>query len=140
MIVLDTNVVSEPMKPNGDPTVQAWLDRQIAETLFLTTVNLAELLLGLEFLPTGRRKVRLRSTMTELLSQLFCSRILPFDQNAAETYASLVGKARAGGHILSMADAQIAAIAKTHGYTVATRDASPFTLAGVSIINPWKEV
>ncbi|MGH8161318.1 MAG: type II toxin-antitoxin system VapC family toxin [Gammaproteobacteria bacterium] len=140
MIILDTNVVSEPMRRDADPAVQAWLNRQMAETLYLTTVNLAELLLGLEVLPDGKRKTRLRGSLTQLLARLFSSRILPFDQDAAETYAPLVGRARTKGHTLSVADAQIAAIAATRDYTVATRDLAPFAAVNVPTINPWKEV
>ncbi|HET7922805.1 MAG TPA: type II toxin-antitoxin system VapC family toxin [Gammaproteobacteria bacterium] len=138
MIILDTNVVSEPMKRNGSIAVQTWLDRQVAETLYLTTINLAELLTGLEILPNGRRKKGLKTALTELITQLFGSRILPFDREAAETYAALVGHARASGYALSVADAQIAAIATVHGYTVATRDTTPFAVADVPVINPWE--
>lgn len=138
MIVLDTNVVSEPMKPDGNPAVQAWLDRQTAETLYLTATSLSELLVGIGILPDGKRKEGLDAALTELMAQLFGSRILPFDQKAATTYASLVGRARTGGYLISVADAQIAAIASVHGFTVATRDTAPFVAAGVPVINPWK--
>lgn len=139
MIVLDTNVVSEPMKPGGNPVVQAWLDRQVAETLYLTATSLAELLVGIEVLPDGKRKAGLDAALNELIAGLFGLRILPFDQQAAIAFAPLVGRARAGGCHISVADGQIAAIAATHGFTVATRDTAPFVAAGVTIINPWDE-
>ncbi|AEU38693.1 type II toxin-antitoxin system VapC family toxin [Granulicella mallensis] len=139
MIILDTNVVSEPMRPNGDPRVGAWLDRQMAETLYLTATSLSELLVGVELLPEGKRKQGLASALSDLMNRLFGSRILPFDQQAAITYASLIGQARIGGHHLSVADGQIAAIAKVHGFIVATRDTTPFVAAGISILNPWEE-
>jgi toxin FitB len=139
MIILDTNVVSEPMKPNGDPAVRAWLDRQVAETLYLTATSLSELLTGVELLPEGKRKQGLAAALSGLMLRLFGSRILPFDQQAAITYASLIGQAKAIGHPISVADGQIAAIAKTHGFTVATRDTTPFTSVGVSILNPWED-
>ena len=139
MIVLDTNVVSEPMKPNGNPTVQAWLDQQVAETLYLTATSLSELLVGIEILPDGKRKEGLDAALVELVARLFGSRILPFDQQAAMSYAPLVGHARTGGRIISVADGQIAAIAVVHGFTVATRDTEPFVAAGVPVINPWEE-
>ena len=139
MIILDTNVVSEPMKPNGDPAVRAWLDRQVAETLYLTATSLSELLVGVELLPEGKRKQGLAAALSGLMLKLFGSRILPFDQQAAITYASLIGQANASGHPISVADGQIAAIAKTHGFTVATRDTMPFTSVGVSILNPWED-
>ena len=138
MIILDTNVVSEPMKPDGAPGVQYWLDEQIAETLYLTSISLSELLLGVELLPGGKRKVGLAAALSELLSTLFGTRILPFDQQAATLYASRVSSARAAGKAISMADGQIAAIAAVHGFTVATRDTAPFVAAGVPVVNPWE--
>jgi predicted nucleic acid-binding protein len=137
MIVLDTNVVSEPMKPSADPTVQAWLDRQVAETLYLTATSLAELLVGIEILPSGRRKDGLAAALAELMAVLFGPRILPFDQQAAIAYAPVVSRARAAGTIISVADGQIAAIAAARGFTIATRDTAPFVAAGLPVINPW---
>ncbi len=139
MIILDTNVVSEPMKPAGNPAVQAWLDRQVAETLYLTATSLSELLAGIEILPDGKRKEGLDTALNELLARLFGSRILPFDQQAAVAYAPIVSRVRASGRILSVADGQIAAIATVHGFTVATRDTAPFIAAAVPIINPWEK-
>ena len=137
MIILDTNVVSEPMKPNGNPAVQAWLDQQTAETLYLTTTSLSELLVGIEFLPEGKRKEGLDAALNNLLEQLFGSRILPFDSQAARAYAPLIGRAKTNGCAISVADGQIAAIASVHGFSVATRDTAPFIATGVPIINPW---
>ena len=138
MIVLDTNVISEPLKPNGNPVVQAWLDRQAAETLYLTATSLSELLVGVAVLPDSKRKTGLDAALSELLTNLFGPRILAFDQRAAMAYASLVGRARSAGRHMSVADGQIAAIASVHGFTVATRDTAPFAAAGVPIINPWE--
>lgn len=138
MIILDTNVVSEPMRPVSDPAVQAWLDRQAAETLFLTATGLSELLLGVEILPDGKRKQGLGAALAELVAALFEGRILPFDQQAAMHYAPIVSRARAEGQSISFADGQIAAIAAAHGLTVATRDTAPFKAAGVPVVNPWE--
>ena len=138
MIILDTNVVSEPMKPNGNPSVLAWLDQQVADTLYLTAISLAELLVGIEVLPNGRRKDGLDIALANLMSSLFGSRILAFDQKAAKAYAPLVGRARAAGRALPMADGQIAAIATVQGFIVATRDTAPFEAAGVPVLNPWE--
>lgn len=137
MIILDTNVVSEPMKPSGDPAVKAWLNKQVAETLFLTATSLSELLVGIELLPMGRRKDGLSDALSELVQTLFRARVLPFDQQAALAFAPLVSRARAVGKIISVGDGQIAAIASVHGFTVATRDTAPFIAAGVAVINPW---
>jgi predicted nucleic acid-binding protein len=138
MIILDTNVVSEPMKPSGAPSVVDWLDRQAAETLYLTAVNLAELLVGVETLPVGKRRVGVGAALSALIAKLFGVRILPFDEDATRTYATLVARARANGVALSVADAQIAAIAASMGFTVATRDTAPFVAAGVPIVDPWR--
>jgi hypothetical protein len=138
VIILDTNVVSEPMKVNADPAVAAWLDRQAAETLYLTAVSLAELLVGVETMPAGKRREGVGAALGELLSRLFGARILPFDENAARAYATLVARARANGCALSAADAEIAAIATVKGFTVATRDTAPFVAAGVPIVDPWR--
>ncbi|MGA2888521.1 MAG: type II toxin-antitoxin system VapC family toxin [Terracidiphilus sp.] len=138
MIILDTNVISEPMKADADPAVAGWLDRQAAETLYLTATNLSELLLGIELLPGGRRKRGLSVAMRELLERLFGARFLDFDREAAAAYALLVSRTTAKGFSISVADGQIAAIAVVHGFTVATRDTVPFVAAGVPVINPWK--
>jgi predicted nucleic acid-binding protein len=138
MIILDTNVVSEPMKANGAASVVDWLDRQTAETLYLTAVNLAELLVGVETMPVGKRREGVGASLAALIAKLFGARILPFDEDAARTYAALVARARARGVALSVADAQIAAIATVKGFMVATRDTTPFVAAGVPIIDPWR--
>jgi toxin FitB len=138
VIVLDTNVVSEPMRRDADPAVQAWLDRQAAETLYLTAINLSELLLGVELLPAGKRKRNLAEGLEKLLGELFGPRILPFDQEAAAIYAHIISRAQAKGVAIGVADGQIAAIAAAHGFAVATRDTIPFKAAGVSVINPWR--
>jgi len=137
MIILDTNVVSEAMKLGRDPAVVAWLDRQLAETLYLTTISLAELSIGIEILAAGKRKDGLSIGLSDLLAKLFGSRILPFDRQAALAYGALVGAARTAGKAVSMPDGQIGAIASVHGFTVATRDRTPFVALGIPVISPW---
>lgn len=136
MIVLDTDVVSEAMKPSADPAVRVWLNDQAAETLYLSSVTLAELLYGISSLPAGRRKADLAGTLDSLLN-LFEGRVLPFDSEAARHYADLALKARAAGRGFPTPDGYIAAIAAARGYAVATRDVAPFEAAGVNVINPW---
>jgi len=136
MIVLDTNVVSEAMKPAPHPSVKAWLDEQAAETLYLSSVTLAELLFGIGSLPAGKRKNALGETLDGLL-ELFGERVLSFDTEAARHYADLAVKARAAGKGFPTPDGYIASIAAAHGFIVATRDTSPFEAAGVAVINPW---
>ena len=138
MIVLDTNVVSEAMKPSAHPAVSAWLNAQVAETLYLSSVTLAELLYGISTLPEERRKNALASTLDGLL-ELFGPRVLPFDAEATRCYAQLATQARAAGKGFPTPDGYIAAIAVAHGFAVATRDTSPFEAAGVAVINPWED-
>jgi len=137
MIVLDTNVVSEALKPGRDPAVIAWLDQQSVETLFLSATSLAELLIGIAIMPDGKRKSTISAALDSLISRLFDTRILPFDEGAAMAYSELVSAARAQGKAVSMPDGQIGAVASVHNFTVATRDVAPFQALGVPVIDPW---
>jgi toxin FitB len=137
MIILDTNVVSEAMKPNPNPAVQAWLDEQAAETLYLSSITLAELLFGIGSLSDGRRKNALAQTLDGLLD-LFGDRVLAFNADSARHYAELATKARSAGKGFPTPDGYIAAIAAAHRFTVATRDVAPFQAAGLNVINPWE--
>jgi predicted nucleic acid-binding protein len=125
------------MRPRADPAVQDWLDRQSADTLYLTATSLAELLAGVEVLPEGKRRAGLAAALSDLIARLFGPRLLPFDRPAAQDFAVVVSRARSSGYAIGMADGQIAAIAAVHGFAVATRDAAPFKAAGVPVINPW---
>lgn len=137
MILVDTNVVSETMRSAPEPNVIAWLDAQAVETLYLSTVSLAELLFGVAVLPEGRRKVALGLSLVEKAALLFAERILPFDVDAAKAYATVVSRARRAGREIGVADGQIAAVAAVHRLAVATRDTGPFEAAGIAIIDPW---
>lgn len=132
-------MISEPMRPQGDPAVQDWLDRQEAETLYVTATSLAELLTGIELVPAGKRRTNLALLLTKLMERLFGPRILPFDGPAAIAYASVIGRTRTAGYTISVADAQIAAIAQVTGFAVATRDIAPFSAAKTPIVNPWTD-
>jgi predicted nucleic acid-binding protein len=136
MIVLDTNVVSEAMKPEPHPAVLAWLNDQAAETLYLSSVTLAELLFGIGVLPDGRRKDMLAKALDGLLA-LFRDRILSFDVEAARRHAELAVKARAAGKGFPTPDGYIAAIAVSRGFSVASRDVGPYEAAGVGVLDPW---
>ncbi len=140
MIVLDTNVVSEPLRPAANPAVLAWLDEQNIETLFLTTISLAELRYGVAALPDGRRKDGLGSALENRILALFGSRLLPFDSAAADAYALIRARAKAAGEAIAAADGYIAATAAAHGFAVATRDTAPFEVAGLATINPWASI
>ncbi|MGC8702026.1 MAG: type II toxin-antitoxin system VapC family toxin [Thiomonas sp.] len=139
MIVLDTNVVSEPLKPNPDPAVLIWLDNQEPQTLYLTAINLAELFAGIEALPAGRRKTQLHQAIKQQLLPLFSGRILSFDQQATENFARINAKTQAEGAPIGFADCAIAAIAATHGFLLATRNVRDFQHAGIALLNPWAE-
>ncbi len=136
MILLDTNVVSEAMKPEPAAAVRAWLDAQAAETLYLSSVTIAELMFGIGALPNGRRKDNLTAALDGVLD-LFADRILPFDARAARRYAELAVRARAAGRGFPTPDGYIAAIAAAHDFAVASRDTSAFTAAGLVVIDPW---
>ena len=136
MIILDTNVVSEAMKPEPNPVVRAWLNDQAAETLYLSSVTLAELLFGIAALPSGKRKTMLALTL-EGLMELFKDRVLPFDVEAARHYADLAVVAKVSGRGFPTPDGYIAAIAASRGFIVASRDTAPYEAARVTVINPW---
>jgi len=139
VILLDTSVVSEAMKPEPHPSVRDWLDAQVAETLFLSSVTVAELLFGIGALAPGRRRDKLAGALDGVL-ELLAARILPFDTAAARRYADLAVKARAAGTGFPTPDGYIAAIAAAHGFAVASRDTSAFTAAGLTVIDPWTAV
>ena len=136
MILLDTNVVSEAIKPEPHPSVLAWLDAQAAETLFLSSITVAELLFDIGALPAGKRKDALAAALDDVLD-LFSARILPFDTSAARRYADLAVKARAAGKGFPTPDGYIAAIAAAHGFAVASRDTRAFNAGGLTVIDPW---
>lgn len=137
MILLDTNVISEAMRPAPHPGVIRWLDEQPAHTLYLSSVALAELLFGIAALPAGKRKNALGEALNGL-TRMFDGRILPLDVPAARCYAELASRARSAGQMLPRADGYIAAIAAAHGFAVATRDVGPYLAAGLQVINPWQ--
>ena len=110
MIILDTNLVSEPLKPKPDAAVLAWLDRQAPDTLYLTTITLAELQAGVEILPAGKRRQVLQETLTEVVAQ-FEGRVLSFDQDSAHTFGRVAAGAHAAGNPIHFGDCAIAAIA-----------------------------
>jgi predicted nucleic acid-binding protein len=139
MILVDTNVVSEPLRPRGDPRVPDWLDRQIPRTLYISTISVAEILFGVRSLPAGKRRAALATAIEREVQRLFAGRVVPFDLAAARAYAALMSGARAKGATISILDGQIAAIAAANGFDVATRDEAPFRTAGLKTINPWTE-
>ena len=138
MIVLDTNVVSELLRPRPDPQVEAWLAAQDAAAMFFTTVGEAELRHGVALLPAGRRRQALGAAVDAMLDEDFRGRILPFDRAAASAYAQIAAKRRSAGRPISQFDCQIAAIARAHGAQVATHNVTDYAGCGVPIIDPWR--
>lgn len=136
MIVLDTNVVSEMLKPQPEAAVLDWLDEQLAETLYLSGVTVAELLFGVGVLAAGKRRDRLSSAVNGLIG-LYQERVLPFDVEAARAYPVLAAKARARVRGFPIPDGYIAAIAASRNFIVASRDASAFEACGLQAIDPW---
>ncbi|WP_306363693.1 type II toxin-antitoxin system VapC family toxin [Nocardia sp. CC227C] len=138
MIVLDTNVISETATKDPNPRVLAWLDAQNVETLCLTAVTVGELRYGIAVMPAGRRRDEYADWLENLTMPSFSGRILPYDLDATAQYARIMSTARAAGSAISPPDGMIAATAAAAGFTVATRDTSPFEAAGVPVINPWR--
>ena len=138
MILRDTNVVSEPLRPAPDARVIEWIDAQPVETIFLSAITVAELRAGVALLPAGKRRSGLQQSLEKRVLPLFAGRVLPFDLACTKAYAELMAKARAAGFAIATADGYIAAIAIANGLAVATRDAGPFQAAGAAVINPWQ--
>ena len=138
MIILDTNVISEPLRPRPDPRVLSWLNQQKRELLFVTVTNLAELKMGIAILPSGKKKATLQLGVVRVLKDYFGPRILNVTEGIADLHAAIFAEARRKGVAIGFADAQIAAIAKSRGFVVATRDVKPFDAAGVEVVDPWK--
>ncbi|MCC6586889.1 MAG: type II toxin-antitoxin system VapC family toxin [Bryobacterales bacterium] len=137
MIVLDTNVVSEPLKTRPTEKVVDWLDNQSAETLYITSVNRAELRFGVLRLPNGRRKNTLAAQVERILD-LFKDRTLDFDSAAADKLAEIAAACEKTGKRALAPDAYIAACAAARGFSVATRNVTHFEHLGVRLINPWE--
>ena len=142
MIVLDTKVLSEALKPSPSGVVLGWLAAQEPSSVFTTTITQAEILYGIETLPAGKRRVRLSTAIEKMFAAEFEGRILPFDEDAARAFAIIVaGRSVAGrsgaGRPISQFDAMIAAIARSRMAVLATRNTADFERCGIQIVNPW---
>jgi predicted nucleic acid-binding protein len=136
-MVLDTNVVSELMRPAPDAAVLAWLNDQPADMLWLNSVVVSELLYGVARLSEGKRRAQLAQTVQAMLAEDFPGRVLSFDLEAAVVYADLVAMRERQGQPIDVADAQIAAICLAQGATLATRNTKHFEGVGLTLMNPW---
>ncbi|MGE8106940.1 type II toxin-antitoxin system VapC family toxin [Allorhizobium sp. NPDC080224] len=137
MILLDTNVISEPWKPAPSADVVAWLDAQAIETLFISAISVAELRFGIASMSVGRRQSILRTRFEDEVLPHFVERVMPITLSTSRFYSELMAGARLSGKAIGMADGLIAATAAERGLVVATRDTSPFKAAGLKVINPW---
>lgn len=137
MILLDTNVISEPQRQEPDARVLNWIDAQALETLYLSAITVAELRAGIALMPAGKRRDSFHEHLEKRLLPMFANRVLSFDMACTKAYAELLAKSRAAGLAVETADAFIAAVALANGFTVATRDTGPFEAAGLNVINPW---
>jgi toxin FitB len=139
MIVFDTNIISEITNDKCHPVVWAWAARRIDKEAATTSVNLAELLTGAATLPDAKRKTELTLKIQSFVADVFGTRILDFNTEAAIAFAAVAGDLKARGRAIGFADCQIAAIALVHDCAVVTRDVQPFLDAGLRVINPWTD-
>ncbi|HEY6923077.1 MAG TPA: type II toxin-antitoxin system VapC family toxin [Steroidobacteraceae bacterium] len=139
MIVLDTNVLSEILRPGPEPRVLAWLEDQPAHSVFTTAVTQGEILYGIRLLADGQRRRKLWDAAVAIFDDDLAGRVLSFDSDAASYYAQIGASRRSAGRPISQFDATIAAITRSHGATLATRNTKDFDGCGVQVINPWDE-
>jgi predicted nucleic acid-binding protein len=137
LIVLDTNVLSELWRLKPSPGALAWLRSQPATALFTTAINEAEIFYGIELLASGKRRRELESLALTIFGQDFAGRVLPFDSASAREYAQIMAARRRTGRPIVEADAQIAAIARSRGAAIATRDVADFADCGLTVLSPW---
>ncbi|HTT21575.1 MAG TPA: type II toxin-antitoxin system VapC family toxin [Candidatus Sulfotelmatobacter sp.] len=138
MVILDTNVVSELMRPAPEPRVLRWFASQAAEDLHITAVTMAEILYGIELIAAARRRDVVRTGAERMFGDLFADRILTFEDRAARAFSQITSSRRRQGKPMSDIDAQIAAITRVHGATLATRNPYVFEGCGVRLVNPWE--
>jgi predicted nucleic acid-binding protein len=138
MIILDTNVISEMMKPSPSHHVVKWFDQQDSTQLFITTITIAEISYGLSVLPKGNRRVVLEDAFNKAIVEAFEHRLLAFDAAPAYRYGAVMGQRKELGRPLSILDGQIASIALTHGSMLATRNVKDFLDCGLDLINPFE--
>ena len=137
MFLLDTNIVSELLRPSPDPAVETWIGDRPATDLYFPAIGEAELRYGVAVLPAGRWRTALASAIEAILREDFTDRVLPFDREAARDYADIAAMHRAAGRTVLPADCQIAAIARSRGMAVATRNVRDFENIGIEVIDPW---
>ena len=138
MLLLDTNILSEMMRPKPNAKVIAWLNQQSSQALFISSISIAEIHYGLYMLPSGKRKQQLQQRFEQFVHQAFQFRLLDFDGPSANLYGNVMGEAKLNGHPMSIADGQIAAITLAHNFVLVTRNTKGFKHSGVELINPFE--
>lgn len=138
MLVIDTPILSELMRPDPDPRIVDWFDASYISDLYVTTITEAEIRTGLAYLPEGARRQRMTDTIEQMFERFFVGRILSFDRPAARVLAEFAAARRSIGRPLPFADGQIAAIARSHDMIVATRNVKDFEGIQMQVINPWE--
>ena len=138
MIVLDTNVISEVLRPTPEPKVLEWLEKVPLISVFTTVITHAEILRGIHSMSHGQRRQKLYVTALAIFGEDFLGRVLNFDSDVADVYAEIGAARRAVGRPISEFDAAIAAITRFHGARLATRNAKDFDHCGIEVINPWE--
>jgi hypothetical protein len=137
MIVLDTNVVSEMIRPAPSEQVLRWISSQPALLLYTTSITQAEMLYGCEIFTTGKKKKALEAALSGMFEEDFRNRVLAFDLSCAKHFAEIAAGRKSPGRPISQFDAQIAAIARSRKATLATRNLEDFTDCGIKLVNPW---
>jgi hypothetical protein len=139
VIVLDTNVLSELMRPSPASTVEAWIASHPASSLYISTITQGEILYGIGILPRGRRRTALEHAAEAMFEQDFADRILAFDSAAARSFASIGAERRRRGQAIGQLDAQIAGIARSRNAAIATRNSDDFDHCGIEVFDPWSD-
>lgn len=137
MILIDTDVISAPLRAVPEPRVVEWLDAQALETLYISAITVVELSFGVHALPADRRRHRLHDDLERQVLPMFAGRVLSFDLAASQVYGEVMARARSARRAVSVSDGYIAATAAANGMRVATRDTAPFQAAGLETVDPW---
>ena len=139
MVLLDTNVISEMMRPEASPSVLRWFSRQRAPEVYSSIITLAEVYYGIELLPAGKRRHELLAGADRMFSKVLAGRVFAFEDEAAHAFARIASVRRKAGKPIAEMDAQIAAIARVHGAILATRNTADFEGCGIRVVNPWRD-
>jgi toxin FitB len=139
IVLLDTNVLSEMMRPQASPAVLKWFSRQHSQEIYSSSINLAEIFYGVQLLPRGKRRDELLAGAERMFTRVLAGRLFAFEDEAAHAFARIATARRKAGRPIAEMDAQIAAIAHVHGAALATRNTADFEDCGIRLVNPWHD-